>query len=117
MADKDERGRFVKGNKYRITSTDRARRSGSKGGKQSQAAAKERKSLRERLDLLDEQEIKNSKGEKATRADVIALQLCNKAIAGDLKAIRLKAEIQGELKREYDVNMGVPVQIIDSGLN
>ena len=109
MAERDEKGRFAEGNnigaEYRFQNGGQAAETGRKGGTNSQEVQKQRKTLAERLAILDAQLISNSKGEKAERADVIALQLSNKAIAGDLKAIRLKAEIQGELRSTVDLNV------------
>ena len=109
MAERDEKGRFAEGNnigvEHRFQAGGQQADIARKGGTTSQEVQKQRKTLAERLAILDTQLIQNSKGEKAERADVIALQLSNKAASGDLKAIRLKAEIQGELRSTVDLNV------------
>lgn len=88
-----------------------------KGGIASGKARRERKILKERLLLLAEQGIKNSKGEELPREDVIALQVINRAIAGDLKAIRLYAELTGQLTQQVELQQAVPVIVRDDGLD
>lgn len=75
-----------------------------KGGIASGIARRERKQLKDRLLILAEGEITNAKGETAAREDIISLQLVNKAIKGDLKAIRLYAQLTGQLVDQLSVN-------------
>ena len=79
-------------------------------------ARRERKMLRERLLLMGEQEITNKAGEKGIAEDIIAMQLRNKAVGGDLKAMRLYAELTGQLTQQVALSC-VPVQVIDDGLD
>lgn len=76
-------------------------------------AKHEKRLLRERLLLLANTKIKNKKGEEAEREDVISLQLINKAIAGDLKAIRLYAELTGQLTQQVQVDNVAPPSTIE----
>ena len=76
-------------------------------------AKHEKRLLRERLRILATGKIKNRNGEEAEREDVISLQLINKAIAGDLKAIRLYAELTGQLTQEIKVDTQQPLQIYE----
>ena len=87
-----------------------------KGGIASGIARRERKMLRERLLLMGEQEITNKAGEKGIAEDIIAMQLRNKAVGGDLKAMRLYAELTGQLTQQVALSC-VPVQVIDDGLD
>ena len=82
-----------------------------KGGIASGVARRERKALRERLALIADEVITNKAGEKAEAEDVIAMQLRNKAIAGDLKAIRLYAELTGQLVQKLEVEATPPPTI------
>ena len=86
------------------------------GGIASGIARRERKMLRERLLLMGEQEITNKAGEKGIAEDIIAMQLRNKAVGGDLKAMRLYAELTGQLTQQVALSC-VPVQVIDDGLD
>lgn len=83
-----------------------------KAGIASGVARREKKNLRERLLLMGEQEITNSKGETLPREDVIALQVANKAANGDLKATRLYAELTGQLTQKIEVDTAPPIVIL-----
>ena len=87
-----------------------------KGGIASGIARRERKMLRERLLLMGEQEITNKAGQTGIAEDIIAMQLRNKAVGGDLKAMRLYAELTGQLTQQVALSC-VPVQVIDDGLD
>lgn len=82
------------------------------GGVASGIARREKKTLRERLLLMGEQEITNKKGETMQREDVIALQVSQKAANGDLKAARLYAELTGQLVQKIDVDSNPPIVIL-----
>ena len=81
------------------------------GGVASGIARRERKALRERLALIADEVITNKAGDKAEAEDVIAMQLRNKAVAGDLKAIRLYAELTGQLVQKLEVEATPPPTI------
>ena len=89
-----------------------ARALGKKGGIASGIARREKKTLRERLLLMGEQEITNAKGVTMQREDVIALQVSQKAASGDLKAARLYAELTGQLVQKIDVDTNPPIVIL-----
>ena len=93
-------------------SKNEARALGKKGGIASGIARREKKTLRERLLLMGEQEITNAKGVTMQREDVIALQVSQKAAAGDLKAARLYAELTGQLVQKIDVDTNPPIVIL-----
>lgn len=89
-----------------------------KGAYASHEARKEKKLFRERLRLLERELIKNkTTGEERERADVIALQLMQKAAQGDLKAIRLYLEATDQLKQQVELQQAVPVVVKDDGLD
>lgn len=81
---------------------------GRAGGIASGIARRERKMLRERLLLMGEQEITNKAGERGIAEDIIAMQLRNKAVGGDLKAMRLYAELTGQLTTKVEVEQCPP---------
>lgn len=85
------------------------------GGVASGVARREKKNLRDRLLILSAEPITSKTGETREREDVISLQLINKAIQGDLKAIRLYAELTGQLVQQIDarVNDRPPIQIVE----
>lgn len=78
------------------------------GGIASGIARRERKMLRERLLLMGEQEITNKAGERGIAEDIIAMQLRNKAVGGDLKAMRLYAELTGQLIQKMEIAPVMP---------
>lgn len=55
-----------------------------------------------------EAEIENSKGEKATRKEVSAIQVASRMARGDLKAIELGLKILGETKEQVDLTITRP---------
>ena len=85
-----------------------------KGGIASGEARRERKAMREWLDRIGEEEITNDPtGEKMPRVAVAALRLMDKMCKGDLKAIRLYAEITGQLKPRVEIEACPPPIIAD----
>ena len=88
------------------------------GGLAKAAKERERKRMREWLELLAEFEITDEvTGEKLPCEEIICLRLMDKAIKGDLKAIRLYAELKGELDPQRPPTQIVPIQIINDGLD
>lgn len=83
------------------------------GQEKTTEALRKKKTLRERLLLLAETPVENSRGEKMASEDVIAVQLRNQAAKGDLKAIRLYAELTGQLTQQVEVNNVTPPSTIE----
>lgn len=99
-----------------IRTAEEAVAKGRAGGIKSGIARRAKKSLAERLRILEEELIKNSRtGEERERADVIALQVMQKAAQGDLKAIRLYAELTGQLVQKVEVAPPT-IEVLDLGI-
>lgn len=62
--------------------------------------ARERKSLREALEILLARPFTNKNGETASGIEVVAIGLFNKAKSGDTAAVRLLAELVGEAEAQ-----------------
>lgn len=80
----------------RVPSSEEARAQGRKGGIASGKARRARKSLREELQLLLDQEIEASDGQKTTQRERISVALIKKAESGDVNAFKAIAEAIGE---------------------
>lgn len=94
-----------KSNLVPISSTERARELGSKGGKISQQRAKERKTLREELLLLLKENNNQSN---------MTIALIKKAIDGDTKAFEIVRDTIGEKpteKQEIDANLNTTIRV------
>lgn len=101
-----------------MRSPEQVRENQRRGGINSGKARREKKLFRERLRLLEEELVRNPKtGEERERGDVIAIQLMQKAMSGDLKAIRLFLEATDQLKQQVELQQAVPVVIKDDGLD
>lgn len=72
----------------------------SKGGIASGKARRDRRTLRDALDILLTKEFKNKDGKTATGVEVVAIGLFNKAKNGDTGAVRLLAELVGEAEAQ-----------------
>ena len=96
-------------------SESEARELGRKGGIASGAARRARKTMRERLTILGDEEITSKDGITKQREDVIALQIAAKAANGDLKAARLYNELMGYLKENGQDGTTI-VNVIDYGI-
>lgn len=94
-----------------LQSKKEARENGRKGGIASGIARREKRTMKELLDMVLSQEITNKNGEKATKKEVIAIQLANKAVNGDLKAIDQLTKLIGEqiIKTEVTGAEGRPL--------
>lgn len=89
-------------------SSSEAREWGRAGGIASGIARREKKQLRELLEEAGEKLITNKDGEKLPKVVVAAIQLVNKAAKGDLKALRLYAELTGQLTTKVEVEQCPP---------
>lgn len=77
-------------------SKEEARELGRKGGINSGKTRREKRTMKQLIDLTLSRMITNKKGETASTKEVIAIQLVNKAANGDLKAIDLVTKLIGE---------------------
>lgn len=84
-------------------STEQAKQRGRKGGIASGKARREKRTMKELLEIALSIEIKNSKGEKATMKEASAIQLATKAAKGDLKAIDLMSKLLGEQVQKTEI--------------
>ena len=80
----------------RKLTTSEAREIGKKGGKASGKARREKRTMKQLLEIALSLKVTNKKGETASRKEVIAIQLVNRAASGDLKAIDLLTKLIGE---------------------
>ena len=67
-----------------------------KAGKASGKARREKRTMKQLLEIALSLMVTNKKGETASRKEVIAIQLVNRAASGDLKAIDLLTKLIGE---------------------
>ena len=82
-------------NLRKLTSSE-AREIGKKGGEASGRARREKRTMKQLLEIALSMMVTNKKGETASRKEVIAIQLVNKAASGDLKAMDLLTKLIGE---------------------
>ena len=82
-------------NLRKLTSSE-AREIGKKGGEASGRARREKRTMKQLLEIALAMMVTNKKGETASRKEVIAIQLVNKAASGDLKAMDLLTKLIGE---------------------
>lgn len=68
----------------------------SKAGKASGKARREKRTMKQLLEIALSLMVTNKRGETASRKEVIAIQLVNRAASGDLKAIDLLTKLIGE---------------------
>ena len=89
----------------RDRSPEKAREIRSKVGKARQEQRKEQKSFRDLLQACLDLEQKNGQtGETKTLKDLGMLRLANQVSQGNLKAIKLAAEIMGEYKQKINLD-------------
>ena len=92
---------------FKTYSSEEHRTISSKGGKASARARAERKTMREALITLLENDIKVD-NVTMTGIEAISLQLFNKALTGDIKAIALLRDTIGEKPKEVIEKQVVP---------
>jgi hypothetical protein len=96
IAKKGEATRFRTGNEQ----AEIARR----GGKASGRKRREKREFKELLELAFSTMVTNKQtGEQASRKEVSAIRLVEKCTNGDLKAIKLAAELLGEKKAQVEL--------------
>lgn len=86
-------------------SPSEAREYGSKGGKASVIARQAKKTMREMLKYLLEQDITNKKGEKKSTLEAIMVAQLKQALLGDTKAVTFIRDTIGEKPIDNVVNM------------
>lgn len=93
-------------NLRKLTSSE-AREIGKKGGEASGRARREKRTMKQLLEIALSMMVTNKKGETASRKEVIAIQLVNKAASGDLKAMDLLTKLIGEqiVRQETEVTV------------
>lgn len=92
MANEKNLKKFKKGD----VSHEEAVRRGSLGGKARAKKIKERKTLKEMLEILLDKEITNNKGETATTLEAISVSLIKKAMSGDVRAFEVLRDTIGQ---------------------
>ena len=117
---RNNKGQFVKGHKplgKPFAAGGQQVEIARRGNAASLAAKREKKSLKERLDYIDTQTIRDKNGVEYEKADAACMKLMDNAIKGDVKAMRLYAELKGELKPQENAGVIIPIQIINDGLD
>lgn len=80
-----------------IQSVEQAREMGSKGGKASGRARREKKTMKAMLDYLLEKKISSKDGKKATTLEAMMTAVIARAIKGDVKAAQFVRDTIGEV--------------------
>lgn len=79
----------------------------SKAGKASGKARREKRKMKQLLEIALSLRVTNKKGETASKKEVIAIQLVNRAASGDLRAIDLLTKLIGEQIVRQDTQVTV----------
>lgn len=85
----------------------------SKGGKNSVEARRNKKILRDCLEMLLEKEISDKSGNKMTGAEAMAAVVFQKAIKGDLKAFEIVRDTAGQKPVEKVVISEIDTDVIN----
>lgn len=80
----------------RVPSSEEARENGRKGGIASGKARREKKMLRECLEILLEKEIVDKHGNAMTGAEAMAAKVFQQALKGDLRAFEIVRDTAGQ---------------------
>jgi len=88
-------------------SPNEVRENGRKGGIKSGRVRREKRTMKQLLEIALSMMVTNKKGETASRKEVIAVQLVNKAASGDLRAMDLLTKLIGEqiVRQETEVTV------------
>ena len=99
-------GKFEKGNKIgnRFRTNEEATEAGRQGGIASAKAKRHAKTLREAMKVILEMKHENG----STGAENIIVALYEKAITGDVQAVKLFGEMMEEYRKKVEVNDGQP---------
>ena len=77
-------------------SKEEAKRLGKKGGIASGKARREKKTLRQCLEILLERTLKDKKGIEMTGAEAVSLKVFEKALKGDIRAFEVLRDTAGQ---------------------
>ena len=94
-------------------SKEEAKRLGKKGGIASGKARREKKTLRQCLEILLEKTIKDKKGIEITGAEAVSLKVFEKALKGDIRAFEVLRDTAGQ-KPVEKVQMKTDINIAES---
>lgn len=84
-----------------------------KGGKKSAEVRRNKKMLRDCLDILLERKITDESGKKVTGAEALAVRLFEQALSGDLKAFELVRDTAGQKPIDKVMVSEVDPNVID----
>ena len=94
-------------------SKEEAKRLGKKGGIASGKARREKKTLRQCLEILLERTLKDKKGIEMTGAEAVSLKVFEKALKGDIRAFEVLRDTAGQ-KPVEKVQMKTDINIAES---
>ena len=94
-------------------SKEEAKRLGKKGGIASGKARREKKTLRQCLEILLEKTLKDKKGIEITGAEAVSLKVFEKALKGDIRAFEVLRDTAGQ-KPVEKVQMKTDINIAES---
>ena len=94
-------------------SKEEAKRLGKKGGIASGKARREKKTLRQCLEILLERTLKDKKGIEMTGAEAVSLRVFEKALKGDIRAFEVLRDTAGQ-KPVEKVQMKTDINIAES---
>lgn len=94
-------------------SKEEAKRLGKKGGIASGKARREKKTLRQCLEILLERTLKDKKGIEMSGAEAVSLKVFEKALKGDIRAFEVLRDTAGQ-KPVEKVQMKTDINIAES---
>ena len=94
-------------------SKEEAKRLGKKGGIASGKARREKKTLRQCLEILLEKTLKDKKGIEMSGAEAVSLKVFEKALKGDIRAFEVLRDTAGQ-KPVEKVQMKTDINIAES---
>lgn len=104
--------RIPENKRHLLTNEDR-----SKGGKNSSQGKRERRKMKELINLAFSGVVKDENGEDLNRKLMTAINLVKKASEGDLKAIELALKVNGEYENKVDISASKSLLRISLGDN
>ena len=97
----------------RVPTSSEARENGKKGGIASGKARRQKKLLRECLEILLEKEMTDKKGETMTGAEALSAKLFSEAMKGNVKAFEVLRDTAGQKPVEKGVVSEIDTDVID----